>query len=155
MQCPSCEHQATDAEFGEPAKCPACGVYYHKALAHKERLARRDSAREIEIDEDPEISEPSITDKVKRGFDGAIRAVEDGRRSRAARDHAMAARRQVEIPSAVAVVDLRMPFWSMVWFMVKWVIASIPALIILGMILVAVFSFVVGFVGSYSKYTGM
>ena len=31
----------------------------------------------------------------------------------------------------VTVVDIRMPFWSMVFFMVKWAIASIPALIII------------------------
>ena len=30
----------------------------------------------------------------------------------------------------VTVVDIRMPFGSMVVFMVKWAIASIPALII-------------------------
>jgi hypothetical protein len=29
------------------------------------------------------------------------------------------------------VVDIRMPFWSMVTFMVKWAIAAIPAVIIL------------------------
>jgi len=31
----------------------------------------------------------------------------------------------------ITVVDIRMPFWSMVFFMVKWAIASIPAIIIL------------------------
>lgn len=31
----------------------------------------------------------------------------------------------------VIVTDIRMPFWSMVTFMVKWVIASIPAFVIL------------------------
>jgi hypothetical protein len=31
----------------------------------------------------------------------------------------------------VVVVDVKMPFMSMVTFMVKWAIASIPALIIL------------------------
>jgi len=31
----------------------------------------------------------------------------------------------------VVVTDVRMPFWSMVVFMVKWAIAAIPALIIL------------------------
>ncbi|MCZ6635889.1 MAG: hypothetical protein O7G87_21025 [bacterium] len=31
----------------------------------------------------------------------------------------------------VTVVNIHMPFWSMVVFMVKWSIASIPALIIL------------------------
>lgn len=33
--------------------------------------------------------------------------------------------------SNVTVIDIKMPFLSMVIFMVKWVIASIPALIIL------------------------
>jgi len=31
----------------------------------------------------------------------------------------------------VVVTDIRMPFWSMVVFMVKWAIAAIPALVIL------------------------
>lgn len=34
----------------------------------------------------------------------------------------------------VVVTDIRMPFLSMVVFMVKWVIASIPAFLILGFI---------------------
>lgn len=34
----------------------------------------------------------------------------------------------------VVVVDIKMRFWSMVFFMVKWVIASVPALIILALI---------------------
>jgi len=36
--------------------------------------------------------------------------------------------------SQVNIVDVKMPFWSMVVFMVKWVIASIPAFIILTII---------------------
>jgi len=35
----------------------------------------------------------------------------------------------------VVVTDIRMSFWSMVLFMVKWSIASIPALIILVIIM--------------------
>ena len=31
----------------------------------------------------------------------------------------------------MVVVDIRMPFWSMVTFMIKWAIAAIPAVIIL------------------------
>ncbi|RDL46197.1 hypothetical protein DN730_03940 [Marinomonas piezotolerans] len=34
----------------------------------------------------------------------------------------------------VVVTDVRMPFMSMVFFMVKWAIASIPAFLILGFI---------------------
>ena len=36
-----------------------------------------------------------------------------------------------ESKNQVTVVDVKMPFWSMVIFMVKWAIAAIPALIIL------------------------
>ena len=41
----------------------------------------------------------------------------------------------------VVVVDIRMPFWSMVSFMVKWAVASIPAFMVLtalGMVILAV-----------------
>ncbi len=31
----------------------------------------------------------------------------------------------------VVVTDIKMNFWSMVMFMVKWVLASIPAMLIL------------------------
>jgi hypothetical protein len=31
----------------------------------------------------------------------------------------------------MVLVDIRMPFWSMVFFMTKWAIATIPAIIIL------------------------
>jgi hypothetical protein len=38
--------------------------------------------------------------------------------------------------SKVEVTDINMPFFSMVWFMVKWAIASIPAIIILWLLFV-------------------
>ena len=41
----------------------------------------------------------------------------------------------------VIVTDVQMKFWSMVTFMVKWAVASIPAVIIL-LILVSVLSVV-------------
>ena len=40
----------------------------------------------------------------------------------------------------VVVSDIRMPFWSMVIFMVKWAIAAIPALVILFLLLMAFFA---------------
>jgi hypothetical protein len=40
----------------------------------------------------------------------------------------------VRIPAKVSVVDFEMPFWSIVVLLVKWSIAAIPALIILGII---------------------
>jgi hypothetical protein len=35
---------------------------------------------------------------------------------------------------AIVITDVKMPFMSMVVFMVKWVIAAIPAFIILGIL---------------------
>ena len=57
-----------------------------------------------------------------------------------------------EIEKRVVVTDINMPFFSMVIFMVKWVIASIPAFIILS-ILGAVLSGIFGaFMGSMGRY---
>ena len=42
------------------------------------------------------------------------------------------------------VTDIRMPFWSMVWFMVKLAIAAIPAGIILAIIFWLVVAFLAG-----------
>lgn len=52
-----------------------------------------------------------------------------------------------ETAPGVTVVDIKMPFLSMVVFMVKWAIASIPALLILfflGSLLMGIFG---GFAG--------
>jgi len=51
---------------------------------------------------------------------------------------------EIQETSGVTVTDIRMPFLSMVFFMVKWVIASVPAffiLIILGMFTAALYPF--------------
>lgn len=44
------------------------------------------------------------------------------------------------LPERVSIVDIRMPFWSMVVFMVKAAIASIPAVIILSALGAAAFA---------------
>ena len=44
----------------------------------------------------------------------------------------------------VVVTDIRMPFWSMVMFMVKLVLASIPALVIFSMIISLVMAVITG-----------
>lgn len=47
----------------------------------------------------------------------------------------------------VRIIDIKMPFWSMVIFMVKASIASIPAFIILSIIGTIVFSVIGGLIG--------
>jgi len=48
------------------------------------------------------------------------------------------------IPAKVSVVDFDMPFWSIVILLVKWSIAAIPALIILGIIASVLFAVLAG-----------
>ncbi|MGF6695221.1 membrane protein YdbS with pleckstrin-like domain [Metapseudomonas resinovorans] len=42
MQCPSCNHEAPAASFGDPLRCPDCGAFYEKAL----QLSLRNKLRE-------------------------------------------------------------------------------------------------------------
>lgn len=55
-------------------------------------------------------------------------------------------------PQAVSVVDINMPFWSMVKLMVKISLASIPAAIILGILFLVFYAIlgalIVGTIGS-------
>ena len=53
--------------------------------------------------------------------------------------------------SKVQVTDINMPFFSMVWFMVKWVIASIPAIIILWLLIIAFGGIVTGLGMAYNN----
>lgn len=58
------------------------------------------------------------------------------------------ANNQTNSAQKVMVNDISMSFSAMVWFMVKWAIASIPATIILTMILIIVGWFVLLFFGA-------
>ena len=49
----------------------------------------------------------------------------------------------------IVVADIKMPFSSMVVFMVKWAIATIPALIILTVIGSIIFGIVNAFFGNF------
>lgn len=58
-------------------------------------------------------------------------------------------------PNYVVVTDIRMSFLSMVTFMVKWVIASIPAFIILSFIfgiLMTLFGGMMGGMGGMDRF---
>jgi len=57
-----------------------------------------------------------------------------------------------EIEKRVVVTDINMPFMSMVIFMVKWVIASIPAFIILSILGAAITGIFSAFMGGMGRY---
>jgi hypothetical protein len=145
MQCPACNHEADEAEYGEPARCPACGVFYEKALALKNRRLAAEAAA-------AEAAKPQTkpASKLAKGWNGAMVSVEEGRRQREAEQQRNLASRAASEAKPVVVIDIRMSFWSMVWFMVKWAIASIPALIILAVIGSVVFGIFIGLSGPYS-----
>ncbi|MDF1615133.1 hypothetical protein [Desulfurivibrio dismutans] len=54
----------------------------------------------------------------------------------------------------VVVVDIGMPFWSMVIFMVKWSIAAIPAMIIIFVIVSLFFAVMGGVFGGFGGHMG-
>jgi len=115
MQCPSCNKEASQAEFGEPLRCPGCGVFYAKAMAMKQRK-----------DADLAVKAKAAIEKA-----AVINAAQtkSGALAPSAREHVVT--RALNAPQPVVVVDIQMRFWSMVTFMVKWVLAAIPAMLIL------------------------
>lgn len=50
----------------------------------------------------------------------------------------------------VVITDIKMPFFSMVTFMVKWAIAAIPAIIILALLAGLIVGFMEGFSSGYN-----
>lgn len=133
MQCPACNKESDPSAYGDPAKCPECGVFYEKALALKQRrLAAEEAAAEAAK------PKPTVASKLADGWQGAKVSVEEGRRQREAEQQRNMASRDAAAAKPVVVVDIRMGFWSMVVFMVKWVLASIPAVIILAILLAVI-----------------
>lgn len=125
MQCPKCGHEPTLKEVqASPDDCPQCGVNYTKFQQIKEREAEEAAQQRAVAASLKKVS--PVVRTVMHDYPGA---------------------------QPVVVVDLKMSFWSMVVFMVKWAIAAIPAFLILIVLGVALTSFVSGFFSSYSKYS--
>jgi hypothetical protein len=147
MQCPNCDHDAPDVEFGNPLRCPSCGAFYEKALIAKQsRVARATekakSNKQEQVEQQARIAlETGLAALAERkkqaeqqdrivleaGFDSSksLSKEDKQRQAQQSKDASDAAR-------SVIVTDIQMPFWSMVRFMVKSTLAAIPALIILG-----------------------
>lgn len=87
MQCPRCDHAAPLSSFGDPPKCPACGVFYEKALALK---LRKESAtvtgavaKADGVVRSTAAAVSPATERLKRGVAGAREALAASRASRA------------------------------------------------------------------------
>ncbi|SEI17220.1 hypothetical protein [Pseudomonas asplenii] len=124
MKCPNCEHIPEPGETEDHSRCPKCHVFYHKSLAKRlelaeatnqqqaEELRNARAAHEIrgkyieELKQSTEKPKPVVSYQVKEGLG------------------------EYQGATPVVVLDFKMNFYSMIWFMVKLSIASIPALII-------------------------
>lgn len=122
MQCPKCGHEPTLKEVqASPDDCPQCGVNYTKFQQIKEREAEEAAQQRAVAASLKKVS--PVVRTVMHDYPGA---------------------------QPVVVIDLNMGFWSMVKFMVKWAFASIPALLIIfgiGLALSVLWSAMVGFPG--------
>lgn len=107
IKCPECKSELEVDSFGDFVSCPSCSEEFNVEESHKVKSL-------IEHFHPFEESKPYI----------APVAPEIQRISKTSDE-----------PIYVIVTDFKMEFISMVTFMVKWVIASIPALMILGFLL--------------------
>lgn len=131
MKCPKCAYEPTLSEMQRsPANCPKCGAGYDEA------------------DQNFENETKTLGERLSVGVAGARQSVEEGRKRRADEERRKEESRNPAAARPVVVVDIRMDFWSMVFFMVKWVIASIPAVIILFLIML----FISAFFGGLARF---
>lgn len=126
MKCPNCDFIDKDEAFGEPAICPKCSAIYEKALRVRQLRDQVDAQKSAKIQTKP------ASNALKSKFENAAEAVADGRRAREATAAVKTKKREQQM---VIVTDIDMPFMSMVSFMIKWMLASIPAVIILMIVL--------------------
>lgn len=166
MQCPKCAYVRQPTDTASEYECPKCGIIYAKydpvaeerlrLIAERRRKAadQERSAMVRSAVADPEyVPEEAGEQEYARGVENAskISPREDCGRSVSVRaDRCLHCGGPVAgaPPTRVQVADIDMAFWSMVKFMVKWVVATIPALIIL----VAVAAFAIGFLGGFGGF---
>ena len=106
MQCPKCGYEPTLKELqSSPGDCVACGVNFEKYQQIQAREADEAAQKRGAIAA-AKKSSPAVWGALQR-HPGA---------------------------QPVVVIDIQMNFWSMVGFMVKWAFATIPAILIIMLI---------------------
>ena len=122
IQCPKCKSQLEVEAIGDFVSCPSCYVEFNVEESQK--------FTESEPYIPPVLENPPVLDNTPVPKPSSVLTMPV----------------RTNEPNYVIVTDIRMNFGSMVEFMVKWVLASIPALIILAMIFF-LFSAVLGISG--------
>lgn len=145
MQCPKCQYEPTLSELqSSPDECPSCGVIYAKAKAGKQK----------ESPKDPLSFEKKVIGRVSAGISGARSAVDDARDIRREYETEREAIRRARTPihGEVTVVDIDLPFWSLVKLMVKLALAAIPTAIIV-FLLFSLPPAIISGIESYNRYS--
>lgn len=141
-KCPKCDYVRQAGDAAPDYECPKCGVVYAK-FEEAQKKVQRELQETPKPPPQPQQSTPapaptrSNTARVAKCEDCgglvsrmAVSCVHCGRPFGGDEDARSA---------PVSVVDVRMNFWSMVIFMVKWTIAAIPAAVILVLVVMLVF----------------
>ena len=125
IQCPKCKSQLEVEAIGDFVSCPSCYVEFNVEESQK----FTESEPYI-----PPVLNPPVLDNTPVSKPSSVLTMPV----------------RTNEPNYVIVTDIRMKFSSMVEFMIMWVLASIPALIILGFIFGLAFIVLGVFVKSFS-----
>ena len=113
IKCPRCKSDLEVDAIGDFVSCSSCSVEFHVEESQKTK-SLIDNFHPF-AESEPYIPPVTANQNVSKPSSVLTMPV------------------RTNEPTYVIVTDIRMNFSSMVEFMVKWVFASIPALIILGM----------------------
>jgi predicted RNA-binding Zn-ribbon protein involved in translation (DUF1610 family) len=134
MHCQKCGYARTPSDTAPDHACPQCGAVYAKVVSASLR-----GSTETAVSPAPAVATTPPRKTLLSKCDACEGVV--------ARDAEICPHcgRPFVVPERlVTVTDVQMRFWSMVVFMVKWAIASIPAAVLLIFIGVATFGLLSG-----------
>lgn len=140
MKCEKCGHERHPNDYAPPGVCPRCGEPYRRlrpsgVLSDEafEQAQARDRAR---LDQEAARLEATARPMRRRALVSCSDC--DGQVSRMAVVCPHCGRPFGNGRQPIEVMNIKMEFEAMVWFIVKWALASIPAMIILFLIFMAV-----------------
>ncbi len=118
MECPKCGYVRVASDVAPEYECPRCGVVYEKA---RQQIDQDHGREEVRRKPSEARSRSSLGECADCGGLVSPRAVVCPHCGRPFGDGVQ----------PVAVVDVRMPFDSMVVLIIKWALAAVPAAVIL------------------------
>lgn len=132
MKCVKCGYERHPNDHAPAGECPRCGAPYKSSrpagVLSDEEFAQAQARARARLDD-----EAARLETASRPTQGAMVYCGDcnGRVSRQAVVCPHCGRQFGNGRQPVEIMNIRMEFEAMVWFIVKWALASIPAMIIL------------------------